>query len=165
MKKITYLLITLALISCVPKSEYENLKLEYTDLNTKYENLQYENEQLEKEITDFSEIKNSYENLIQEKIKLEKELANHRPKGNRLSQKTYSERQAIETVQDYFDFYDRDYVIRNIKVRRKSNSSFWVSYEKVNRKFSDNDFHYNSETKILDFFENDEYRLRYDWQR
>lgn len=90
-------------------------------------------------------------------------MVRYKPKGNILSSKTFSEQEAENTVNDYYSFYERNYVIRNIQVRRKSNASFWVSYEKANRKFSNDDFFYKSETKILEFYENDNYQLKNNW--
>lgn len=57
-------------------------------------------------------------------------------------------------------------MIRNIQVRRKSNASFWVSYEKTDKStasselFSNVDYLYRAETKILKFYENNHYQLK-----
>jgi len=126
------------------EAELENLKSSNDNLN-----------QLVKKV-------NTEKNEIQTKL-VETERANTNNNRKELDSKYYSDQQAINTVNDYFNFYERNYVVRNIKVRRKTNASFWVSYEKANSKFSDSDFHYNAETKILEYYSNNTYNLKHSY--
>lgn len=148
------------LFSCVSKDEFKQLQEENSSLRFEINML---NTTIETQNRGIENYKTQIESLQERKLEIEKELVKYKPKGNILSSKTFSDQEAINTVNDYFNFYDRDYVIRNIQVRRKSNASFWVSYEKTNRKFADNDFHYNSETKVLEFYENNKYQLKNNW--
>ena len=149
-----------ALFSCVSKDEFKKLQKENSSLRFEIDML---NTTIE---TQNGKIKNheiQIESLEEQKLEVENELVKYKPKGSILSSKTFSEQEAINTVNDYYSFYERNYVIRNIQVRRKSNASFWVSYEKVSRQFAESDFHYNSETKVLEFYENDSYQLKNNW--
>lgn len=146
------------LISCVSKDDLEKLQKENSDL--KFE-INMQNTNLARQDAEIELYKQQIENLEKKNSENKNQLGNHNPNKNILSTKTFSEEEAINTINDYYDFYERNYVIRNVKVRRKSNSSFWVSYEKVNRKFVDQDFHYNSETKTLEFYENGNYQLKH----
>ena len=43
----------------------------------------------------------------------------------------FSESQAIEYVEDYYDFYNADHKAENIRVRRISNNVFKVSLSRI----------------------------------
>ncbi|UUV22621.1 DUF3450 domain-containing protein [Paenimyroides aestuarii] len=148
------------LISCVPKDKYKQLEEENNSLQFEIDN---QNMTLAVQSQDIENYKKQIERLEEQKSEIEKELIKYKPKGKTLSSKTFSEQEAINTVNDYYNFYERDYVIRNVKVRRQTNASFWVSYEKVNRKFAENDFHYNAETKVLEFYDDNKYQLKNNW--
>ena len=45
----------------------------------------------------------------------------------------YSESDAIDYVKDYYNFYNADYVVRNIMVRRITNNKFHVSLEEMSK--------------------------------
>lgn len=148
------------LFSCVSKDEFKQLQEENSSLKFEVDML---NTTIERQNSEVENYKTQIESLEERNLEIENELVRYKPKGNILSSKTFSEQEAENTVNDYYSFYERDYVIRNIQVRRKSNASFWVSYEKANRKFSNDDFFYKSETKILEFYENDNYQLKNNW--
>lgn len=163
-----YLIPVLALLlSCVSKNEFEEIQ----NIN---DSLRIEIQSLKNTISDQElDLKNNESTISylnsdlkeqrSQQIEIEKELNRYKPKGDVLSSRNHTEQEAINTVNDYFDFYERDYVVRNIKVRRKSNASFWVSYEKASRRNANSDFFYSSETKILEFYENNKYQLKYNW--
>lgn len=152
------------LSSCVSKEEYEQLQNDNKELRNEIQSLKRiindKETDLKNNQTTVEYLNTALNELRDKKIELENQLNRYKPKGNILDSKTYSEQEAINTVNDYYNFYERNYVIRNIQVRRKSNASFWVSYEKVSRRLANHDFHYNSETKILEFYENNKYQLK-----
>ena len=47
--------------------------------------------------------------------------------------KYYSEAEAIDFVKDYYNFYNADYIVKNIRVRRISNNKFQVSLEEMSK--------------------------------
>ena len=48
--------------------------------------------------------------------------------------KYYSEAEAIDYVKDYYNFYNADYIVKNIRVRRISNNKFHVSLEEMSKR-------------------------------
>lgn len=157
----------LFLTSCVTKEEFEQLQTENVKLKNQVRLLENDTKLLKAERNNCKEHLNSLDfslnKVKNEKIELEQELDNYRPKGSILSKEHYTEQEAIDAINDNYEFYERDFKAKNIQVRRKSNASFWVSYEKyrIYRGFADKnrEFFVNSETIILEFNENNTYRL------
>lgn len=162
--KLYFFFFLFILTSCVSKEEYEQLRNENEELHNEIQSLKNiindKETDLKNNETTVEYLNAALNELREEKTEVENQLNRYRPKGNILDSKTYSEQEAINTVNDYYNFYERNYVIRNIQVRRKSNASFWVSYEKANRRNADRDFFYSAETKILEFYENNHYQLK-----
>jgi hypothetical protein len=48
--------------------------------------------------------------------------------------KYYSEAEAIDYVKDYYNFYNADYIVKNIRVRRIANNKFHVSLEEMSKR-------------------------------
>lgn len=167
--KIYLILVLAALTGCVSKNEFKELESINDSLRNEIQSLKETISDQELDLKNnestISYLNSDLKNQRRQQTEIEKELNRYKPKGNVLSKRTHTEQEAINTVNDYFDFYERDYVVRNIKVRRKSNASFWVSYEKADRRNANSDFFYSSETKILEFYENNKYQLKYNWQK
>lgn len=130
MKKLIIAPILLLILSCVSKTEYDNL------LNEK-ENLQSEiidlNTRLEAQSSSLAIYQKEIYNLREEK----------RQADVRKSQVKYiTEDEARGYVKDYYEFYEADQLFRNVQIRRVADNKFKVSLESVTRKanFSKDDF-------------------------
>ena len=70
-----------------------------------------------------------------------------------------SEKQALQYIQDYYSFYNKDFKYRNVQLRRKAKNSFTVSLEECIDKadFTSGDFFWNSTVRTLTVYEDGNY--------
>ena len=124
MRKTLYLILaTILLVGCVSQSEYDKL--------------QEDNKKLKEE----NEIQFARIALLTSKVdELENEKVKSQIKKNRI--KWYSDKQALNYVKDYYEFYNADSKYRGVKLRRVTDNEFRISLEECPKKggFSDNDF-------------------------
>lgn len=132
-KLVLLVIITITLIGCVSKSEYEKLEKE-----------------LEKTKQELTYIKGQYEVLLEEKRQAEIER-NRKP--------YISEAQALQYIKDNYDFYEKDMLYRNVQLRRIDDNSFRVSLETCTKKgsFSNDNFFWFSTVRTLIVYNNGKY--------
>ena len=127
--KIFLIVLILSILnSCVSKSDYEDIKSENKILK----------EELQRVKEELSNIRIEYELLIKEKREAEAER-NKKP--------FITEAKALKYIKDNYDFYEKEMRYRNIKLRRVDDNEFRVSVEECNRRFSDDDFFWNSRVR------------------
>lgn len=111
MKNVFYLLIiSLTMVGCISKSDYQELKVE-NDI------LKAENERLKVESDSLTVILNQVKEELGEIIKVKQ------------AKKYYSEFQAKNYLKDYYEFYESGLIYRNVKIRRIENNKFVFSFE------------------------------------
>lgn len=142
--------------SCVLKSDYNKLEKEKRDLES-------ELEKTKKELSDVN-FKYSLLNVLleeqeeeQEKIEMEKRQAEIEK-----NKKPYiKENQALDYIDDYYNFYKKDMLYRNVELRRIAKNSFRVSLETCTKKgdFSNEDFFWSSEVRTLSVYNNGKYEF------
>jgi hypothetical protein len=127
------LLISICLLGCVSKSDYERVEAE-----------------LETTKLELSQVKTSYEILLNEKRQEE---------IRRNSVPYITEEQALGYIDDHFSFYDRDTKYRNVALRRLSDNTFTVAIETCTKKgnFSNDNFFWTSSTRTLTVYPNGKY--------
>jgi hypothetical protein len=129
----TFVLLILFIIGCVPKAEHEKLKSEL--------------EQTQQELFD---VQQKYDVLNNERIQLELQR----------NQTPYlSEEQAMQFIKDNYSFYEKGKKFRNVQLRRIADNSFKVSLETCISKgdFSESDFFWNAEVRTLTVYSNGKY--------
>lgn len=119
MKNFFYICLLMGVVSCVSKSEYEKLENDNRKLEAENNQLEYKLSSLRLE---YYQVKSDYDNMVeaQRKEDIEKN-----------SKKYVSEADAVNHVNDYYDFYNSDISHRNIKLRRTGNNSFVISIEEA----------------------------------
>lgn len=80
-------------------------------------------------------LQNDYDNLLAEKRQIEIE---------KNSKKYFSEKDVLSALRDYYEFYDRDMVYRNPKIRRVDNNSFKISMDIRYKKAPNENFFWNA---------------------
>ena len=121
MKKVIFFLpLFWALNACVSNADYQKLKMEKDELLVKIDSLSAVNDSLKIEIT-------------QTKFLLE--LSQVKEK-----EQYYRESQAKEYLKDYYEFYERGLIYRNVKTRRIANNKFVLSYEEADKSALKADF-------------------------
>lgn len=126
--------------SCVPKSDFEKLEKEKS-------NLTYQLEEMKQNLSD---VTNKYDLLIEEKRRDEIEQ----------NKKPYiTEYRALQLIKDNYSFYEKNMVYRNVQLRRIADNSFKVSLETcINKEsFRKNDFHWHSSVRTLTVHNNEKY--------
>lgn len=155
--KVKFLILGLGLLTmtaCVPKSDYEKLEKEKTDVENHYEKLEKEKTDLENQLEEIkqelSSMSDKYYELYDEKRKAEIE----RNKTPHISKS-----EALQYIKDNYSFYEKDMLYRNVQLRRISDNSFRVSLEECSNKgpFSDNEFFWNSNVRTLTVHSNGKY--------
>jgi hypothetical protein len=124
MYKLFYRLIltTLTLTSCVSESDYKKLKQENEGLTEENEGLKTKVKQLNVRIDNLT-IENR--DLLEDKNKKEKKIQ---------ISSLHTEEEALRLLNDYYEFYDANFVYRNPKVRQVSENVFKISLEECSKK-------------------------------
>jgi hypothetical protein len=118
MKRIVLLsLIAILFVNCVSKTEYEKLEMEKEKLTN--ENL-----------LQFAKIE-----FLNSKIKeFEQEKEKAETQKNKI--KWYSNKQALNYLKDYYDFYQTDLKFKDEKIRRVSDNEFKISLTECLKKMN-----------------------------
>jgi len=125
-KNIILICFILIVPSCSNKAEIDKL----LELQKEVESLKIENNEL---LSKNEKLTQSVDSLIlinKKSIKKDTSI-----KTTEKSLKYFSESQAIEYVEDYYDFYNADHKAENIRVRRISNNVFKVSLSDYHKAF------------------------------
>jgi hypothetical protein len=157
MNKIFYFLtITLIFTCCgVPKSDYNKLKSDNEKLDSAYQNLKQEVEKLKegkssnKKTTKSKSTESNFE---------DKSIMEEKPQS---SSKSISEYDALQYVDDWYNFYNADMQYRNPSVRRISNNKFYISVEECQKSFTHDDFFWRSVVLVLNVKNNGKYTVDY----
>ena len=158
MKKILMIIVIPFFFGCVNKSDFENVENENKELKTELENLR-------KKVNELENNSNTKPNRVQSNI-------NSTPNKNSKSinesfdnSKHYDESEALNLVQDYYDFYNADFAYKNARVRRMSNNKFRISLKEcINKEpFLSDDFHWSSINYILTINSNGKYTMNRDF--
>ena len=127
MNKLLILFLFASLTSCVPKSEYDELK---TD-----------NEQLRDELAELKPELDELRREQNEREERERQISAH------------SEADALKLIKDYYEFYNANMIYRKPKVRRDISAAnkFIVSLEECVKKggFSEDNFFWHSKVLTL----------------
>ena len=115
MKKFFYICLLMGVVSCVSKTEHEDLEFEYRKLQLEKENLEKELSELRSE---YYEVRSDHDRLLNARRKEEME---------RKRKKYVSESEALDHIKDYYNFYKGSTAPRDIKLRRTDKNSFVVS--------------------------------------
>jgi hypothetical protein len=97
---------------------------------TEYDKLKAEKEKLQ----------NDYDNLLEEKRQIE--IVKN-------SKKHFSETEVLSILKDYYDFYNREMVYRNPKIRRVDSNSFKISLDIRPKKAPNENFFWDSTVLTL----------------
>jgi|GEM_PF-3426912 len=136
MRPIIFVLFILFLGSCVPKSNYDKLKLEYNKLKSENDSLKTS-------------------------LKSQNNKGNRkRVKQAQTSSKLYSDEDALEFVKDYYDFYNANYKYRNARVRRISNNEFLISLEECDKDLTSNESFWNARVRTLTIKDDGTYHIQ-----
>ena len=158
MKKLLILSVISIFFGCVNKSDYETVEKENRQLKTEIEDLRQKVYGLEHNLKEKQYRNNSKINSIQNK--------NSKSINETIdNSKHFDESEALNLVQDYYDFYNADFAYRNPRVRRMTNNKFRISLKEcVNKEpFLSNDFHWSSVNYILTINNNGKYTMNRDF--
>lgn len=129
-RSISFAILCIILIGCVPKSENEKLEGELKQMRQ-----------------ELNELKQS-QGLDTNKTQSQK------------NQNNISEEKALKCIDDYFDFYDRDTEYRKVELRRISENSFEVCLETCDIDFIKYDYMWSSSNWTLTVYSNGKYDFK-----
>ena len=158
MKKLLILAVISTFFGCVNKSDYETLEKENRELKTEIEDLRQKVFGLEHNLKEKQYRNNLKINSIQNK--------NSKSINETIdNSKHFDESEALNLVQDYYDFYNADFAYKNPRVRRMTNNKFRISLKEcVNKEpFLSDDFHWSSVNYILTINNNGKYTMNRDF--
>lgn len=158
MKKLLMLSVISIFFGCVNKSDYELVEKENKELKLELENLRLKVNELENNVNKKQNRNNSNINLIQNK--------NSKSINETIdNSKYFDESEALNLVQDYYDFYKADFAYKNPRVRRMTNNKFRISLKEcINKEpFLSDDFHWSSVNYILTINNNGKYTMNMDF--
>jgi predicted RNase H-like nuclease (RuvC/YqgF family) len=120
MRRINALLIFCLLLfsSCISRSEFDKLRIENECLKKRVMELESE----------ISSLNDKYNAAI-----IEKRIIDSQKK----ERKIFTEMQALQCLEDYYNFYRRDYSYRDPMVKRSQDNSFLISLEESEKMNSD----------------------------
>lgn len=143
-----FILVIISLVGCgVPQEEYDELKDRYKELIVANERLKTT---VEEQSTEISEIQQELFNY-KEKERKQVERQNSKP--------YISEAKAIEYLNQDYEFYNRGYVYKDLKVLRVGSNEFKFSMREGKADLKDNDFFYVDQVKTLTVFKDGKYNL------
>ncbi len=143
---------------CVNKSDYEIIEKENRELKSEIENLRLKVNELENNLNKKQNRNNSSISSIQNK--------NSKSINESIdNSKYFDESEALNLVQDYYDFYNADFAYKNPRVRRMTNNKFRISLKEcINKEpFLSDDFHWSSVNYILTINNNGKYTMNRDF--
>ena len=158
MKKLLILAVISIFFGCVNKSDYETLEKENRQLKTEIEDLRQKVFGLEHNLKEKQYRNNLKINSIQNK--------NSKSINETIdNSKHFDESEALNLVQDYYDFYNADFAFKNPRVRRMTNNKFRISLKEcINKEpFLSDDFHWSSVNYILTINNNGKYTMNRDF--
>jgi hypothetical protein len=158
MKKILMLSVISIFFGCVNKSDYEIIEKENRELKSEIENLRLKVNELENNLNKKQNRNNSSISSIQNK--------NSKSINESIdNSKYFDESEALNLVQDYYDFYNADFAYKNPRVRRMTNNKFRISLKEcINKEpFLSDDFHWSSVNYILTINNNGKYTMNRDF--
>jgi len=133
--------VIVSLVGCgVPKKEYNELKEANERLQSKIEKQSLEISNLQQEVF-------KYEEKERKLIEQQK------------SKPYISESKAIEYLNQDYEFYNRGYVYKDLKVLRVGANEFKFSMREGKADLKDNDFFYVDQVKTLTVFKDGKYNL------
>lgn len=146
---------------CVNKSEYENIEKENNELKLELEDLRKKVNELENDLNNKQNRNNSNINSNINSTTNKNSKSINETNDNT---KYYDESEALNLVQDYYDFYNADFAYKNLRVRRMSNNKFRISLKEcINKEpFLSDDFHWSSVNYILTINNNGKYTMNRD---
>ena len=158
MKKLLMLSVISIFFGCVNKSDYETLEKENRQLKTEIEDLRQKVFGLEHNLKEKQYRNNLNRSSIQNK--------NSKSINETIdTSKHFDESEALNLVQDYYDFYNADFAFKNPRVRRMTNNKFRISLKEcINKEpFLSDDFHWSSVNYILTINNNGKYTMNRDF--
>lgn len=158
MKKLLILAVISFFFGCVNKSDYETLEKENRQLKTEIEDLRQKVFGLEHNLKEKQYRNNLNRSSIQNK--------NSKSINETIdTSKHFDESEALNLVQDYYDFYNADFAFKNPRVRRMTNNKFRISLKEcINKEpFLSDDFHWSSVNYILTINNNGKYTMNRDF--
>lgn len=139
---ITGIIVLSLLSSCIPRSDYDKLKLENEDLKSSNKRLENSVQQLTKELE-----------LI--------DIENEKIESKKRETSFHTEEEALKIIEDYYKFYYANKIYRNPQLRRIDNNKFRISLEECSNKadFKENDFFWNSRVLTIEIDNNGTYKV------